>query len=99
MPTFEQFFSFIKNNAGRLPFVREAVALYFCAVDPDVPLWAKGLAVGAIVYLLIPTDAIPDFIPFAGWADDAGVIASAIASIGGAMNQKHFQQADQFLNS
>ena len=99
MPSASEFFSFIKKHAGNLPFVREAVALYFCAIDPDIPLWAKGLAVAAIAYLLLPTDAIPDFIPFAGWTDDAGVIASAIATIGGAMNDKHFHQADQFLNS
>lgn len=31
------------------------------------------LVVAALLYLLSPIDAVPDFIPFAGWIDDAAV--------------------------
>ena len=99
MPSAEQFFSFISQFASKIPFSKDLVALYFCMVDEEVPWWAKVAIGAAILYVITPLDVIPDFIPFAGWTDDAGVIASAIASIGGAMNDKHLQQADQFLNS
>ena len=57
-----------------------------------VKSWAKGeytavpwksilLAISAIVYFLIPTDFIPDFIVALGYLDDASVIAWIIASI------------------
>lgn len=31
------------------------------------------LIVAALLYLISPIDAVPDFIPFAGWLDDVGV--------------------------
>jgi uncharacterized membrane protein YkvA (DUF1232 family) len=39
------------------------------------------LLVGALVYFLMPIDAIPDFIPGIGFLDDAGVIAMALAAV------------------
>ncbi|MBK8662568.1 MAG: DUF1232 domain-containing protein [Ignavibacteriales bacterium] len=99
MPSVSDFFSFIKKYAGKLPFVRQAVALYFCAVDPEVSWWAKGVAGAAVAYLILPTDAIFDVTPVVGFTDDAAVIAGAVANLGGAMTKKHYQQADQFLNS
>jgi len=37
--------------------------------------------VGALVYFLMPLDAIPDFLPGIGFLDDAGVIAMALAAV------------------
>jgi uncharacterized membrane protein YkvA (DUF1232 family) len=39
------------------------------------------ILVGALVYFLMPIDAIPDFIPGIGFLDDAGVIAMALAAV------------------
>jgi len=33
------------------------------------------LVVAALLYLISPLDAVPDFIPFAGWLDDVSVAA------------------------
>ena len=38
----------------------------------------KGVAVFALLYFIIPIDAIPDITPIIGFLDDAGVIASAV---------------------
>jgi uncharacterized membrane protein YkvA (DUF1232 family) len=46
--------------------------------DPSVSLWRKLLGFGAIAYVVLPFDAIPDFIPVIGWLDDVGVV-SAVA--------------------
>ncbi len=37
-----------------------------------------AIITGAIIYVVSPIDAIPDFIPMAGWLDDIGVIALAM---------------------
>lgn len=36
------------------------------------------LLVAALLYLISPLDAVPDFIPFAGWLDDISVAALVI---------------------
>src|ERR1043165_6483371 len=38
------------------------------------------ILVGALLYFLMPFDAIPDFIPGVGYLDDAGVVAMALGA-------------------
>jgi len=40
-----------------------------------------AILVGAIIYVISPIDAIPDFIPFIGWADDIGVVGLALKQL------------------
>ena len=56
-------------------------ALYSLAKDPHAGWWSKALAIAALVYLISPIDAIPDFIPIAGLTDDAGVIIATAAKL------------------
>jgi len=39
------------------------------------------ILVGALLYFLMPLDAIPDFIPGVGYLDDAGVVAMALGAV------------------
>ena len=43
--------------------------------DKRVPATEKILVVGAIAYVIMPLDFIPDFIPFAGQVDDIYLVA------------------------
>src|SRR5436305_1283755 len=56
--------------ARHIPFAREAVAIYYCARDPQTPAMAKALMMAALAYFVLPTDAIPDFIAGLGYTDD-----------------------------
>jgi uncharacterized membrane protein YkvA (DUF1232 family) len=51
------------------------------AADPVLPLGVRVRLAVLLVYLLVPLDLVPDFIPVVGYADDAIVIAVALRSV------------------
>ena len=51
------------------------------AADPDVPRGVRLRLVGVAVYLAMPLDLVPDFIPVAGYADDVIVVALVLRSV------------------
>ena len=46
--------------------------------EPAVPLLAKAVPVGAVVYLIWPLDFLPDIFPVLGQLDDLGVVLAAL---------------------
>ena len=89
----ERFWAKVRRTLGRVPFLEDAVAAYYCAFDPATPLGVKALLLGALAYFILPTDMIPDFIATLGFTDDATVLLAAIRSIGSAMKERHYQKA------
>jgi uncharacterized membrane protein YkvA (DUF1232 family) len=61
--------------------VEKALILFFAAQRPETPLWAKTVIYSALAYFVLPTDAIPDFIPFTGYADDLGTLIAALGAV------------------
>ena len=43
--------------------------------DPRVPAKERLLVAGAVIYVIIPFDLIPDMLPFVGQVDDAYLVA------------------------
>ena len=37
-----------------------------------------AVLIAAILYIVLPTDAVPDFIPLVGWVDDLLVLAGGL---------------------
>lgn len=66
----------------KLRIVKHVLALYRYMIDPQVHWTKKALVVGALVYFIVPVDAIPDFTPIIGYVDDAAVIAAVIKTLG-----------------
>ncbi len=77
-----------RKNRGKVAEFWEGLNALFRLVRA----WASGsytqvpwrtivLAVAAILYFVNPLDLIPDFIPAAGFLDDAGVVAFVLESI------------------
>lgn len=58
-----------------------ALQLYFLLQAKDVPMKAKTLIVGALGYLILPTDMVPDFIPALGFTDDLTALMVALRTL------------------
>jgi uncharacterized membrane protein YkvA (DUF1232 family) len=63
-------------------FVPDCVVLFRRLLgDPRVPRRAKAALGLLVVYLALPFDLVPDFIPVAGQLDDAILVAAVIAYV------------------
>ncbi len=93
----ERFWDKVRKTLGRVPFVEDALAAYYCATDGKTPLWVKAVLMGALAYFIVPSDVIPDFIVGLGYTDDASVLAAAIAAVRANLKPKHFAAARAFL--
>lgn len=83
----------VRRTLGRVPFLEEAVAAYYCAVDRETPTQVKAILMGALAYFVLPADMIPDFIAWLGFADDAAVLAMAIRSVEPHIKERHRHRA------
>ena len=62
------------------PSLSRDVAVLLRALKRGGPA-AVAVAAVALAYLVLPADAVPDVVPLAGLADDAGVLAAAVAAL------------------
>jgi uncharacterized membrane protein YkvA (DUF1232 family) len=91
------FWAKVRKTLGQVPFVEEAVAAYYCAIDRDTPLQVKAIIMGALAYFVIPVDLIPDFIAALGYTDDAVVFYAALRMIAPHIKDRHRERARQTL--
>ena len=87
----------VRRTAARIPFAKQLVSVYYSARDPDTPMAAKGIMMGALAYFVLPFDAIPDIFAGIGFTDDAAVITALIATLGANIKSRHRQQAEDAL--
>jgi uncharacterized membrane protein YkvA (DUF1232 family) len=80
--------------AGR-EVVEKALTLFYAAQRPETPLWAKTIIYSALAYFILPTDAIPDFVPVAGYADDLTSLAAALGTVAMCITPEVQQAAKQ----
>ncbi len=90
----------IRKVATHIPFAEDAVALWFCARDPETPASTKALLVAALAFFVIPKPFRPRRLPIPGLmlADDAAVIAAALALAQRAIQPRHRELARRALN-
>jgi uncharacterized membrane protein YkvA (DUF1232 family) len=73
--------------------LRQAFILYHTLQDERTPHATRMVIVGALAYLILPTDLIPDFIPVVGFSDDAGALAAAAATVASNITPEHKRKA------
>jgi uncharacterized membrane protein YkvA (DUF1232 family) len=87
------FWSYLKKVFKKITFFEDILTLYYCMMDEDTPVAIKATIAAALVYFVSPIDAIPDFTPFVGFLDDAGVIAAALAAVMAYIKDEHRQKS------
>lgn len=58
-----------------IPRMLDMIKSYLSGEYKGIPLGTILAIVAAVAYFVSPIDALPDFIPFLGFIDDAGVLA------------------------
>ena len=89
----------VRATLGRVPFLEDALAAYFCAMDRRTPTRVKAVLMAALAYFVLPTDMVPDFIAGFGFTDDATVLAFAIGAVAPAIKERHRAQAREALQA
>ncbi len=93
MPNYAKYYSAVKfwkkarslknlQGVGRSLLV-PAFELFNAVKSRQTPRWAKAVAIGALGYLILPLDAVPDMVPGAGLLDDLLALMTAIQAIKG----------------
>lgn len=72
----EPYASFLRLKKGqKLSFFRRIMT------DKRVPVFVKIIPVFVVLYLAMPPELIPDFIPVIGYVDDVGVVLIGLALV------------------
>ncbi len=67
--------------------VYTALLLYYAYQRKETPAWAKRIVLGALGYLIMPFDFIPDLSPFIGLTDDLGILSFGLVTIAAFVNK------------
>lgn len=87
----------MKRVLHAIPFAEEAIAAYYCALDPATPTRVKAILLAALAYFIIPFDVLPDLLLGLGFTDDATVLMAAVSLIRSHMTPAHRQKAREAL--
>jgi uncharacterized membrane protein YkvA (DUF1232 family) len=89
----------IRRVAARVPFAEDAVALWYCALDRETPASTKALLLAALAWFVLPKPFRPRRLPIPGLliADEAAVIAAALALARRAVQPRHRERARAVL--
>lgn len=70
------FWKKVKKLGGNV--LKPALQLFYVMKSSDVPFTIKTSIIGALGYLILPLDLVPDFIPVAGYADDLAALLAVV---------------------
>lgn len=71
-----------------------ALVLYYMTLDDKVPLPQKAIIMGALGYLILPFDVIPDALLGVGYTDDIGVMFTALKAVRDNVSLEHLEAAE-----
>ncbi len=92
-----KFWPTFKRAARQVPFSRDLVAAYYCAIDRRTPARVRGVLLAGLAYFVLPLDFLPDVFALVGFTDDVAVLAMAFRMIQGHIADRHYDAADEAL--
>lgn len=89
----------VRRLASGLPFAEDAVALWYCSIDRETPATTKALLLAALAWFVMPKPFRPRRLPIPGLnlADEAAVIAAALALAQRSIQPRHREKARDTL--
>ena len=91
------FWKKVRRTLGLVPFLEDAIAAWFCALDPRTPARVRAVLLGALAWFIMPADLIPDFIAGLGFTDDASVLLAAMTMVSPHITGRHRARARRAL--
>ncbi|CDZ71025.1 Hypothetical protein NGAL_HAMBI2610_26290 [Neorhizobium galegae bv. orientalis] len=92
-----KFWPTLKRAVRQVPFSRDLIAAYYCAIDRRTPTRVRGVLLAALAYFVMPIDFLPDMFVLVGFTDDVAVLAAAFRMIQGHIADRHYEAADLVL--
>ncbi|MFD0694518.1 YkvA family protein [Paenibacillus sp. GCM10027628] len=68
------------KDAG-IKVIYSGLLLFYALESKKTPLKAKVQIYGALGYLILPFDLVPDLLPVVGYVDDLGALALALGAV------------------
>lgn len=78
----ENLWTKLQRSGKKISFAKDILALFNYMKDPVVSWHRKAIVVAALIYFIVPIDAVPDISPLIGYLDDLGVIAALLKFLG-----------------
>ncbi len=72
----------LEKVGKKISFAKDLLALYRYLLDNTVGWQRKTVVAAALIYFIVPLDAIPDLAPLFGYMDDLGVIMATLKFLG-----------------
>ena len=76
---FDKLGRFACKLGGRIVYC--ALVLYYALFSESVPSRDRKIILGALGYLILPIDLIPDFFPLFGFTDDVAALTFAVCRV------------------
>jgi uncharacterized membrane protein YkvA (DUF1232 family) len=79
----------LRGASKHIPFAEDALAIYYCSLDRETPVRVRAAIMGALVYFVVPVDAMPDILPMLGFTDDAAILAATLQLVAAYVRPEH----------
>lgn len=97
----ERFWAKVGKHGRKMgrPLLERVLVLFYALVNPRMPDTARLWVVGALLYLILPADAVPDFLVPLGYTDDMSVILAALSKVSSHVDDETRQRAQRKAES